>query len=229
MKLFGVPGEKLLGDDGAGTFDMIFQNHDVFFVDTASDMCAFTRASVIDGTIVDWPAAHPKTAAVLDDMAKPEASILSARYWTILPAAFGADDHAKFSLQPELLLEPPSSQPPDPNYLAADLAKRLKTDDARFVLSVQRRTNPATMPLDEATVRRLEEESPFLPLADLVLPPQDILSGDTAEYGENRAFNIWRVTAAHEPAGSIARARRTVYAASAHLRRSTNGVSESEP
>jgi hypothetical protein len=229
MKLFGVPGEKLFGDDGAGTFDLIFQNHDIFFVDTASVMCDFTRASVIDGKIDDWLAAHPKTAAILDDMAKPEASVLSARYWTTLPAAFGPDDYAKFSLVPEIDLEPPASQPVDPDYLAADLAKRLKAKGARFVLSVQLRSNPSTMPLDEATKRWREEESPFLPLADLTIPPQDTGSPGVAEFGENLAFNIWRVTAEHEPVGSIARARRTAYAASAKLRRMTNGVSEAEP
>ena len=61
LKLFDVPGRKLFGDAGDVTLDLIFQNHHVFFLDTASDMCAFTKAAVVDGTIGDYLAAHPTT------------------------------------------------------------------------------------------------------------------------------------------------------------------------
>lgn len=44
IKLFDVPGEKLLEpEEDATTHDFLLQNHDVFFVDTARDMCEFTR------------------------------------------------------------------------------------------------------------------------------------------------------------------------------------------
>ena len=47
LKLFGVEGEKILPpDQDASTQDFILQNHDVFFVDTAKDMCEFTCASL---------------------------------------------------------------------------------------------------------------------------------------------------------------------------------------
>ena len=47
IKLFGVDGEKLLPpDQDASTHDFILQNFDVFFVDTAKDMCEFTQASL---------------------------------------------------------------------------------------------------------------------------------------------------------------------------------------
>jgi hypothetical protein len=43
VKLIGVPGSKLLVEN-APTCDFLLQNHDVFFVDTAFDMCEFTHA-----------------------------------------------------------------------------------------------------------------------------------------------------------------------------------------
>lgn len=227
MKLFGVSGEKLVGEPDAHTFDMIFQNHDVFFVDTASDMCRFTRA-VLEGTSDQYLVAHPETAAILDEMAKPEPSVLAATYRTILPLAFGTS-HAKFALVPHLTLPPLCGPPTDPDFLAADLVARLAAGPAHFTLSVQLRTDREAMPLDKATIRWDEATSPFLPLADLEIPAQDIQAPGQAEFGENLAFNIWRVTADHEPAGTIARARRTVYAAAASLRRKTNGVPDTEP
>ena len=85
------------------------------------------------------------------------------------------------------------------------------------------------MPLDQATVRWDESLSPPVHVADLILPPQDIDARGQAAYGENLSWNIWRVTEDHKPVGSIADARRVVYAASAEQRRNVNGVPTGEP
>jgi hypothetical protein len=119
--------------------------------------------------------------------------------------------------------------PRTPLILAAGLEKRLKESEVRFRFMVQFRTNPEAMPLDEATVRWSEEASPPVHIADLVLPQQDISSRGQPSYGENLSWNIWRVTKEHTPQGSIADARRVVYAASADLRRNVNGISTGEP
>lgn len=228
MKLMGVDGSTLFGAPEDKTFDLIFQNHDVFFVDTAKDMCAFIRAIVVERDLDAYLAAHPNTTAILDAMAKPEPSVLATRYWTLLPMAFGMG-HAKLSLTPCLSLPQLTQAPNDPDFLAADLSARLATGPARFTLSVQRQSDPDTMPLDAATVAWDETVSPFQPLADLEIAMQDITAPDQQELGENLSFNMWRVTPEHAPAGSIAGVRRQVYADAASLRRQTNGVSEAEP
>jgi hypothetical protein len=51
IKLFDAPTPKIFGDPHDKTFDFILQNFDVFFVDTARDMCAFTKAGVVDGSL----------------------------------------------------------------------------------------------------------------------------------------------------------------------------------
>lgn len=95
IKLFGVPGPKLLEDEGqTDTQDLILQNHDVFFVDTARDMCEFQQDPVA------YQNAHPETRSILQAMRKPEESTLTARYWGVLPYAFGADRHVKYVLAP---------------------------------------------------------------------------------------------------------------------------------
>jgi hypothetical protein len=43
IKLFETPTPKIFGKPGDTTFDFILQNFDVFFVDTAADMCEFTN------------------------------------------------------------------------------------------------------------------------------------------------------------------------------------------
>ncbi|MFM9500553.1 hypothetical protein ACKI1Q_44215, partial [Streptomyces galilaeus] len=58
---------------------------------------------------------------------------------------------------------------------------------------------------------------------------QNITAIGQAELGSNLSFNIWRTLAAHEPLGSIALARKSAYAASAHARHCANGQQLQEP
>ena len=152
IKLFGVPGAKLAGDPGDMTADLIFQNHDRFFVDTAADMCAFTRAGVVDGDYGPYLARHPVTAQILDEMEKPVSSLLAESYWSILPFRFGKQDHVKYRLEPALEAEPVNGR------RRTRLSGRRSQGAAFFRAGGlqardQRRTNPVTMPLDAATIR----------------------------------------------------------------------------
>ena len=229
IKLFDVPGNKIFGEQSDSTFDFILQNHDVFFVDTARDMCEFTRAGVIDGDYGPYLKAHPGTAAILDAMAKPVGSVLASPYWSLMAFALGSDQFVKYKLQPTIDVPQPTQSDADPTYLGADLAARLNSADATFRFMIQLRTDPATMPLDQSTVPWDEAISPPIHVADLIIPRQDIHSRGQDNYGENLSYNIWRVTADHTPQGSIAEARRVVYAASARQRRDFNGVPTGEP
>jgi catalase len=229
VKLFGVNGPKLIGNPADTTMDLLMQNHDVFFVATATDMCEFTRAGVVDGDYAPYLTAHPTTAAILDDMAKPVASVLGTAYWSIVPFGLGPDHVVKYKLTPAVEDPPLTATPDDRNYLGKDLAARLSTDDARFELAVQLQTDAATMPIDDATMGWDETQSPPIPVADLLLPRQDVNAAGQAEFAENLAFNIWRVPAEQAPLGSIGQARRIAYEASADQRRTVNGVALDEP
>ncbi|WP_206671133.1 hypothetical protein, partial [Streptomyces sp. CB01881] len=233
VKLFDVPGPKLLdGEHGAGTQDLLLQNHDVFFVDTAQDMCEFTKAGVVDGSYDRYLRDHPVTQEILDAMARFEESVLTSTYWGVLPYAFGPERFVKYKLVPAGC-EPgdPAAVPPDENpaYLAADLRHRLAAGTAAFDLMLQFRTDPERMPLDRATVRWEEAESEPVTVARLTLRKQDVAARGQAAYGENLAYNPWHALAEHRPVGSIAEVRRTVYQASAEQRRDVNGIPATEP
>jgi hypothetical protein len=225
IKLFGVPGPKLLGD--GDTQDFILQNHDVFFVNNARDFCEFTRAGVVEGDYGPYLRKHPETRRILKEMETPEASCLTTTYWSVLPYALG-DTACKYKLVPEAL--PDHVAPTDmTNYLATDLRARLLAGEVRFKFMVQLRTDPEAMPLDEATVRWSEAKSHPIHVATLVLPRQDVEALGQASYGDNLAFNPWHCLPAHEPLGSISAARKVVYQASSVERRNANGVPIMEP
>ncbi|CAM3501884.1 hypothetical protein G4177_25345 [Corallococcus sp. ZKHCc1 1396] len=221
IKLFGVPGANGLGEPGT-TADLILQNFPRFFVQDAKAMCEFTYAGVV---LKDYPGylkQHPDTRAVLDAMTAPRGSVLTSTYWAILPFKLGKEV-VKYRLEPETA---PQDVPDDaPGYLATDMAHRLSRDGCRFRFMIQRRTHPSTMPLDRAMDDWSEKQSPFVQIATLVLPRQDIGERGQADYGQGLSFNIWRTPPENAPcdASSIAVVRKAVYAAGAAARHRANG------
>ncbi|MDT0642198.1 LodA/GoxA family CTQ-dependent oxidase [Zunongwangia sp. F363] len=225
LKLFGVHGPKLIGE--GETADFIFQNIDRFFAKDARQMCSFTTAGVIDRDYDTYINEHPELAGILKAMMKEEASCLTAGYWAILPFKLGDKNIVKYRLVPEVTdMGAPAN---DKNYLARDLQRRLRTQPASFRFEIQLRSVPSEMPLDDAQKVWDTDQSPYIPIARLVFPKQDILAIGQEEFGSNLAFNIWRTLPAHEPLGSIAKTRKTVYAASAKARHQANGQQQQEP
>ncbi len=219
LKLFGVPGPKLFGE--GNTADFIFQNIDRFFARDASQMCRFTTAGVVDSDYDSYIRQHPELAAILQAMTHEEASCLSASYWAILPFKLGESQVVKYRLIPE---DTYTGAPFDHrDYLALDLQQRLRTNPAIFRFEIQLRTDDSSMPLDDAQVVWSTEESPYQCIARLHLPQQDIRNIGQSDFGANLSFNIWRTLAEHEPLGSIAVVRKTVYEASAAVRHQANG------
>jgi hypothetical protein len=229
IKLFSVPGKKLLpGDEDATTADFLLQNMNVFFVDTAKDMCEFTKAGVVDHDYNSYLNTHPETKKILDQMKKVVTSCLATPYWSGLPYSFG-NRLVKYKLDP---IAPPFLPPASQNtadYLAVDLQARLAMAEAQFMFMVQFSKDPVTMPVDKATVEWSEAESPFIHVATLVIRQQDISVQGQDAYGENLSFNPWRTIKEHQPQGSINEARKVVYKAGADLRRYMNGVPATEP
>lgn len=227
IKLFGITTPTLAEvDPRAPTADLILQNHDVFFVDTGSDMCVFTDLA-LKGRIEEWFQSHPDTRQILTEMAKREESVLTATYWSVLPYAWGAGRAVKYRLRP---LQSGSSVAPDTdrNRLASDLAKRLAATNATFAFDVQMPLPGRDLPLDQATFRWLEAEAPFVELGRIEIDQQDVLVEGQEAYGDTLAFSPWRVPEANQPLGSLARSRRRAYPSSAALRHRVNGTPEAE-
>lgn len=229
VKLFGVPGPKLLEPD-ALTQDFVFQNFDVFFVPDARAMCEFTYAGVQEHDYDSYLSTHPKTKQVLADMAQQVASVTTVDYWSVLPSSFGPNRFVKYKLEPiadASAPAPPAS--PSRDYLTDDLKARLLAGGISFRFLVQLQTDPETMPLDDATVRWEEAASRPIHVATLELPQQDVDAPGQEQFGENLSFTAWHSLAEHAPVGSLQEARKVVYQASATLRRNANGIPLVEP
>ena len=224
LKLFGTKGPTLATDNPlASTADLIFQNSDIFFVNDAREMAAISS----DEEAKEFTAVHLRSLLILKEMAKEERSLVAARYSSTLPYALG-DSIVKYRL---IASEPVQPEAPgsSPNYLAEDLKKRLKAGAISFLIEAQSYVDDSVTPVDRATERWEETISPFISVARLDIPAQDIDRAGQAAYGEGLAFSPWRTLYDNRPLGSIADARRIAYPASAAVRRSTNGQSMQEP
>lgn len=101
---------------------------------------------------------------------------------------------------------------------------------AEWELRVQLCTDLDRMPIEDASVEWDVALSPYLPVARLIVGPQDAWTGAATEREEQAlAFDPWHALAAHRPLGGVNRARRAVMAASRRFRSDFNRCPIHEP
>ena len=105
----------------------------------------------------------------------------------------------------------------------------LKQRPFEFDLQVQLCTNLEQMPVQDVTVEWPEALSPFVTVAKVRLPAQDISGADNLEKMDALSFTPWRVTAEHAPLGEIMRVRKEVYRRSSIARHRLNRQERREP
>jgi hypothetical protein len=103
----------------------------------------------------------------------------------------------------------------------------LSARSVEFDLQVQLCTDLSAMPVNDSTVEWPEKLSPYVTVGRVRIPQQAVAATDS-DQTDALAFNQWRVTAEHRPLGEIMDVRR-IYSASAKMRRTLNGQSQTEP
>jgi hypothetical protein len=109
------------------------------------------------------------------------------------------------------------------------LVAELRKQRYEFDVQVQLCTDLAQMPVEKTTVRWPESLSPFVTVAKLRLPQQDIGGEDNFEKMDKTSMTAWRVTEPHRPLGNIMRSRKEVYRQSSILRHHENKQERREP
>jgi hypothetical protein len=100
-----------------------------------------------------------------------------------------------------------------------DMAERLRKGPLKFELQAQFFEDEATTPIEDHSV---EWKTPFVPVAELLLPMQDLASPESAALqteAEEGRFDPWCALEAHRPLGNVMRARKIAYFASANARK----------
>ena len=139
-------------------------------------------------------------------------SLAEERYWTPLPVRWG-DHAAKYSVIPR---SPRSAGAPSrsPSYLADELIGRLAAGPVEFDFAVQLYCDAQRTPIEDPTVEWREADAPFVTVARVTLPRQDLRSDEgrrQQEYVERLSFDPWHAPVEFRPLGEMMRARNEAY------------------
>ena len=235
VKLLGVPGPKLMADE-QHTQDLIAVCTPTFVTpDTREnaklriwsfrDLPIFYFLNIYDPHLIDF--------LMQGLWNETQYNPLATRYWSCVPYLLGAGQAMMYSFVPmsEVITEIPGvpfgNVPP--NYLRDNLQATLARQDAELELRVQVQTDPHLMPIENASVRWPERLSPFVPVATVHIPRQDIDTPAHVEFTRRLSMNPWHCIAEHRPLGNQSRARLRMYKILSDLRQRRNGTPHSEP
>lgn len=237
LKIVGVPGTKLIpGMEDAKTQDFLL-------IKTPSTPFRDANEFVRSLQVVDNPLMLIPTMARLGvgrvvtiikqglrSMKGPMTSLASPRFYSALPMRWG--EHAgRVSLTPV----PPIDEHPrgdDRQHpLRGDLAARLRAGPVTYTLSVQLYVDPQRTPIEDGSVDWSEADSPYVPVADVILPQQDITDDRglrVSAYVEKLSFDPWHAPVEFRPLGNLMRARNHAYRLSVTAREAAGEPDGSE-
>ena len=239
IKVLDVPGEKLLEAERDATTHDFLLNHTPAVA--TADVIHF--AAVIDHAengrnpalaFLDWNPFDIELSSILlaiEAITTPIVNPLSTPYWSQTPYRLGPDTSAvKYRARPcDGQIPGPELDDEDPDHFDASMQQQLGAGDVCFEFGVQRQTDPERMPIEDASIEWSETESPFLPVARIVLSAQDFASPERAEMCEHLSYTPWHALPEHRPLGSLNRARRRAYDAISGQRHELNEVPREEP
>ncbi|MYZ43539.1 catalase family protein [Schauerella aestuarii] len=250
VKIIGVEGERLPGSEGENVQDIVMQNAPAFtaatpkaFLKTLKLLAATTDkapglkkalSAVLRGTEKALEAVGGESGTLKSLGGHPETNLLGETYYSIAPVRYG-DYVAKLSLAPVSasltnLTDAPVEINGHPNGLRESVNSFFVQQSGEWEVRVQLCTNVETMPIEDASVRWPEDESPFVTVAKLTAGPQTAWSeARAAVVDERMAFGPWHGVVAHQPLGGVMRARKTTYQSSADYRSERNGCPIHQP
>ena len=118
----------------------------------------------------------------------------------------------------------------DPNGLRQAAIDAMAHMGGEWEIRVQLCTDLDRMPVEDASKQWPEDESPYRPVARIRVPAQPAWSEQrAAQADDGLAFSPWHGLLAHQPLGSINRARRPAYVALSAFRAEHNGQPNPEP
>lgn len=221
IRVSNVKGAALWGEDGVQ--DFILNSYPALFVATPEDFLAFIKARQHNKKL--WFFLNPldphlKSLWIAVKSRQKHLSPVDVRYWSTVPFRLGESGGqvVKYSVIPCSDYSTQEAVNPGPNQLRSALKAHLKQGPARFNFAVQKRIDPGSMPIEDASVIWDEAVSPFQTVATITIEDQDFDNPEALAMCERSSFNPWQSLAAHEPLGRMNQVRRLVYAHAAAVR-----------
>ena len=247
LKILGVSGARIAEDDEGSTQDFLLVNGENFIASGAKTFLAEIAQTdaatpLPEGVKKVVSAVSQVTEKAIEAVGGQSAVVgfyghaplhpLGEEYFS--QQAFRHGDYiAKHGLFPvgaaqQALVDAKVDVKGDRTALRTALQDFFRTNAAEFELRVQLLTNPDKV--EDAHAKWSKDESPFIPVATLTLPPQESFGEERRVYfDEALAFSPAHGLEAHRPLGSIGRARLFAYRRVSQQRHDANGVPHRAP
>jgi len=220
LKIVGVPGKKLIpGMEYAKTQDFLLIKTPVTPFRSATE---FVRTiQVVDNPLMLLPTMFRIGAGrvltivrtATRSVKQPMSSLATPSFYSALPMRWG--EHAgRVRLTPVSPVDDRTHGDNNAHPLRGDLTARLRAEPIAFTLSVQLYVDPERTPIEDGSVDWSETDSPYVEIADVVLPQQDITDergGRLDAYVEQLSFDPWHAPVEFRPLGNLMRARNHAY------------------
>ena len=250
IKIVGVEGERLPTSAGETTQDFVLANAPAF---SAPNAAGFLKAVRLLAKTTDTPqilkkalsatlrtveaaveSVGGKSATLISLGGQPLTHILGESFYSAAPLLHGLY-MAKIAVVPvsanlTALIGEKVKVYGKPNALREGVIAFFATETAEWEVRVQRCTDLLAMPIEDATVVWPEDQSPYVPVARIVVTPQSAWSEPRVKaVDDGFSFSPWHGLSAHRPLGNVMRARRVAYEQLSAVRSQLNGCPLHEP
>lgn len=250
LKVIGVEGSRLPGSEGETTQDFLMVNGPAFlkpdaksFAGSLKQLAATTDkaeglkkvlSAVLRGTEKLVEAVGGESLTLKSLGGHPLTHILGETFYTQTPFLYG-QYMAKLSIAPvsanmKALKGARVDLKDHPDGLRDAVVSFFNLEEAQWELRVQLCRDIGQMPIEDASQRWSEDLSPYVAVAQIrVARQQAWIANDSTKQEDGLSFSPWHGIAAHRPLGSVNRARRQTYLASAQFRGTHNRCPMHEP
>ena len=199
IALADVPGENLTA--GSSRQDFVLNSHPVMVAPDTREFMALLRATEEGGLArILYFARHPALARIGLAAQQHPSCHLDIRYWSTTPYLFGPGRAVKYSVKPCSARTSPMPDDLTDNYLGDALRAHLAEADACFDFMVQFQVDGLRMPIEDATVEWDEDVSPYVPVARIRIPRQQLDGPDRTAACEQIGLQPLELPGAASPA-----------------------------
>lgn len=141
---------------------------------------------------------------------KNQTSPLDVNYYSTTPYVYG-NKIVKLSVAPKSNYKSKKPNKLNSNYLTYNMQKHLMNNEAKFDFLIQIRTNKKDMPINDASIKWNENESPFIKIGEVYIPNQIFTNEERNKLSETLSFSPGNCLIDHRPVGDINLARVKIY------------------
>ena len=256
IKVFDVPGEKLApGEEDSSTFDFNLINHPIFFCNRIKDYAyisklflelpkytakgAIGKARLAFNWLTNYGSSLPSKESFKTFKALGGFTTIEPKN-TLLYSFFsqGAVRHGDYMAK--IRVKPTKASTKKVTRREVDLVahneairpliiNEIREHDYMFEVQIQLCRNLKKQPINEITTEWRESDAPFVTVARLTIPCQEVPDDGHFEIMENLSFTPFRCLAENRPIGNLQQSRLKAYQVASKTRHKLNHVKRQEP